>query len=284
MRSFLLLALLIVCTPLSYAASVWKVSKGEQQLFIGGTIHVLSKADYPLPDAYDKAYQKANTLVFETDLQEAMSPAFQQKSLMLMSYQDGTTVDKVLSADTLEKLNVHLKSRNIPFQNIQFFKPSLLSLVLSFTELQLKGLTQEGVDAHYFAKAGQDSKARHWLETPDQQLDFIKSMGVGREDELISYTLKDISNLPTLLNGLLTTWREGDMQGMADLTIAQMKQDYPDIYQNLIVKRNNNWMPKVLNMLATPEQEFILVGALHLAGPDSVLTKLKSQGYKIEEL
>lgn len=188
-----------------FAASVWSISKDNQRLFIGGTIHVLSQQDYPLPAAYDKAYQQAQSLVFETDMQVVMSPQFQQKSLMAMSYQDGTTVESVLTAATLKALKAHLGKRNIPFQSVEYFKPSMLSLVLSFTELQLMGLTHQGVDAFYFAKATQDNKPRTWLETPDEQLNFLKAMGVGKEDELIRYTIKDIARLPTLLNALLTT-------------------------------------------------------------------------------
>jgi hypothetical protein len=37
-------------------------------------------------------------------------------------------------------------------------------------------------------------------------------------------------------------------------------------------------------MLNDKEVEFILVGAMHLAGPDSVLNKLTEQGYKVEKL
>ena len=43
-------------------------------------------------------------------------------------------------------------------------------------------------------------------------------------------------------------------------------------------------MPQIEDMLKTSEVEFIMVGAMHLAGEDSVLTQLKAQGYSIEKL
>ena len=55
------------------------------------------------------------------------------------------------------------------------------------------------------------------------------------------------------------------------------------MYDELIVKRNNAWMPKIEAMLKTKQVEFILVGALHLAGEDGVLAKLASQGYSIQK-
>ena len=31
------------------AASVWQVSKGDNTIYLGGTLHILSPVDYPLP-------------------------------------------------------------------------------------------------------------------------------------------------------------------------------------------------------------------------------------------
>lgn len=45
-----------------------------------------------------------------------------------------------------------------------------------------------------------------------------------------------------------------------------------------MVSRNSNWLPEIKKMLATPEVEFILVGAAHLAGDDGLLSQLKSSG------
>ena len=41
---------------------------------------------------------------------------------------------------------------------------------------------------------------------------------------------------------------------------------------------------QIEKMLTTPDIEFILVGALHLAGPDSVLKMLTDKRYKVEKL
>jgi uncharacterized protein YbaP (TraB family) len=98
---------------------------------------------------------------------------------------------------------------------------------------------------------------------------------------MIQYTLKDIKKMPEMFAKLHSTWLTGDMQDMADVGITPFKADYPIIYQNLLVTPNNNWLPKIVNMLDYHPTEFILVGALHLSGPNSVLAKLKAKGYKI---
>jgi uncharacterized protein YbaP (TraB family) len=266
------------------AASVWKITNNQHSLYIGGTIHVLTPEDYPLAKEYNLAYQAADKVVFETDMETATSPEFSQKMMNQMMYSDGTTINKVLHPDTYQALAIHLSTRQIPMQTFASHKPSLLAISLTFIELQAMGYTSEGVDMFFANKAKAQGKELGWLETPDEQLAFIVKMGDEDPNAMIEYTLKDIIKMPAMFGKLHSTWLIGDMQGMADVGITPFKADYPAIYEDLLVTRNNNWLPKIVKMLNDQPTELILVGALHLAGPDSVLTKLQAKGYKIEKL
>src|SRR4051812_27844848 len=46
-------------------SSVWRVDKDGHHLYMGGTIHLLRKEDYPLPDVFEEAYRDSKKLVFE---------------------------------------------------------------------------------------------------------------------------------------------------------------------------------------------------------------------------
>jgi hypothetical protein len=266
------------------AASVWKVTNNQHSLYIGGTIHVLSPNDYPLAKEYDLAYQASNKLIFETNMDVASSPEFGQKMMDQMMYSDGTTINKVLQPDTYKALAIHLSSRQIPMQAFASHKPTLLAISLTCIELEAMGYTSEGVDMFFANMAKVEGKEQGWLETPDEQLAFLAKLGGDDPNAIIEYTLKDIKKMPEMFAKLHSTWLAGDMQGMADVGITPFQDEYPIIYQDLLVSRNNNWLPKIVDMLNDTPIEFILVGALHLSGPDSVLAKLKAKGYKIEKL
>ena len=266
------------------AASVWKVSNAQHSLYIGGTIHVLTPKDYPLAKEYDLAYNASDKVIFETDMNVVSSPEFGQKMMSQMMYRDGTTINKVLQPETYQALAIHLSSRKIPMQAFASYKPSLLAISLTMIELQSMGYTSEGVDMFYANKAKAQGKQQGWLETPDEQLAFMSSMGDDDPNAMVEYILKDITNMPELFGKLHSTWLAGDMQGMAEVGITPFKAEYPAFYQDLLVTRNNNWIPKIVTMLNDQPTEFILVGALHLSGPDSVLAKLKNKGYKIQKL
>ncbi|MEO9945279.1 TraB/GumN family protein [Paraglaciecola sp.] len=267
-----------------HAASIWKVSSKTHSLYIGGTIHILTPDDYPLPKEYDIAYQNSNKVVFETDMVAVRQPEFAQKMMSLMTYSDGTTIDKVLDADTYQALVVFLSSKGVPIQALGAYKPGMIAITLSMMELNAMGYTSEGVDVFYSKLATGHSKPQAWLETPDEQLQFLTNMGDDDPSTMIDYTLKDIATMEDTFGKLHKAWSKGDMSAMADVGIYPFKADYPAIYEDLISTRNKNWFPQIVSMLEDEPTELILVGALHLAGPDGILTKLQAKGYTIEQM
>src|SRR5260370_16547109 len=50
------------------AASVWKVTGSTGGiLYLGGSVHALKSTDYPLPPAYNRAFDASTRLAFEAD-------------------------------------------------------------------------------------------------------------------------------------------------------------------------------------------------------------------------
>lgn len=265
-------------------ASVWKVTNGENVTYFGGTVHILKEENFPLPAQYDKAYSASDKLVFETNIDGAESPAFQQQIMSKIMLTDGTTLQTRLNEETYARLKEYFDSRGMPIANFHPLKPSMVGLTVTIMEYQANGLTQEGVDKFYSDKAKADGKEIEWFESLEQQLDFIVNMGGDDENGLINYTLDEIANLPTLIEDMLGTWKSGDLAQMDEKLVKPMAEGFPQVYKDLIIDRNDAWMPKVIEMLNDKPTEFVLVGAAHLAGKDSVFAKLEAKGYKVEKL
>jgi len=164
------------------------------------------------------------------------------------------------------------------------FKPGMVAMTMTVVELQRLGLVGVGVDAYYNEKSINDQKKLGQLESVEDQLEFISRMGEGREDEMLSYTMTDIAAIPGMWKLMKDAWRNGDMSKLRDIGIYPLKSDFPALYQSIIVDRNNAWMPQIEAFLKTGGVEFVLVGALHLAGDDGLLAQLASRGYKIQQL
>ena len=283
-RTFCALFLsLILFNVHAYAKSpVWKISKDGNHLFIGGTIHLLSQSDYPLPGAFEHAYKNSKLLVLETDLQKFSSPEFQPEIIKSSVYTGEQNITQFLKPDTLRDLEHLLTNRGIPLEAIIKLKPGMLSVTLTVLELQRLGLAGTGVDQFFSLRALNDSREIKYLETVSEQLEFISSMGEGNEDAFIEYMLSDLKNLPALLGTTKEAWKNGDNDRLRQAALDPWKERFPKLYNSMLVKRNNNWVPQIERMLKTKEVEFVLFGALHLAGEQGVLAQLKALGYKVE--
>ncbi|TQV78238.1 TraB/GumN family protein [Exilibacterium tricleocarpae] len=280
----LVVTLAVAALPAGAAGPVWQVSKGERHLFVGGTIHLLSQADYPLPAAFDQAYKQAARVVFEVDIEAVKSPAFQQSMLAQLRYSDGRDLRSVLKPETYRALEQHLSSRGIPAFTVLSLKPGMLAMTLTLIELQRLGLAGTGVDEFYSNRAAADGKALGHLETAEQQLRFLTQLGVGQEDEVVVYTLRDIERLPALMKSMKAAWRSGDNGALQKVGLAPWEKEFPEVYDTLLVQRNNAWMPQLEAMLKTAEVELVLVGALHLVGEHGLLAQLAARGYTIRQL
>ena len=284
---YLLLPLLLLFSALSTAwaaGPVWRISKGDAELYLGGTIHVLGRADYPLPAVFDQAYAKAAKLVLETDLDQVKSSEFQQRMLQGMLLPDGRTLRDLLRPKTLSAVAAFLDARDMKLEPLLQFKPAMLDLVLTMGELRRLGLDEAGVDQFFQQRANDDHKELGGLESIDVQLAVLTGMGEGNEDAMINYTLGELKRLPELIQGLKAAWRRGDNAAMARLALTPWQRDFPGVYQELLVKRNRAWLPRIEALLRTPEVEMVLVGALHLVGRDGLLQQLADRGYTVEQL
>jgi len=265
-------------------APVWKVSKDGETVYVGGTIHILTAADYPLPAGFEKAYADSETLVFETNMDALASPAFQQELMQSVIYTDGRSLRDDISDETYATLEAYGQSAGVPVAGLLNFKAGMVSVTLTMMELQRLGLMGAGVDEFYTNKAKEDKKEVAELETVAQQLSFIVNMGAGEEDQLIAYTLRDIKTLKSMFADMKTAWRTGDNAALREIGLLPMKSEFPALYKLILKDRNDAWLPKLESMFESPEIEFVLVGALHLVGEDGLLSQLKREGYAVEQL
>ena len=82
---------------------------------------------------------------------------------------------------------------------------------------------------------------------------------------------------------MISAWHTGDT-AVLEKTFNQDFGGYPDIYKAVLVTRNQAWAPKLEALLASGKQYFVIVGALHLVGPDGLLARFKKDGYTVEQL
>lgn len=265
-------------------SSVWLVQAEDHTIYLGGTVHLLRAADYPLPDEYGEAYAASASLVFETDLSSMSDLSVQAKLLQQLSYGDGESLKTVLNEEAYSILEAYTGSIGLPLAMLEKFKPGMIVSTLQIMEFQRIGFTPQGVDAYFNTLAISDGKSLGQLETIDAQIGFLASMGEGNESEFILLSLKDLKDTAEVMDDMIAAWRIGDNDALSEFFVADMQEQAPEIYDSLLKQRNVNWLPQLEEMLESPEIEFVLVGAAHLVGPDGLLAMLQAKGYQISQL
>ena len=270
---------------LAVAQAVWKVSDGDSHIYVAGTIHLLRPSDYPLPDAYQWAYDDADRVFLEVDLGEMMDMAVQQRMLRQLTYNDGRTLRTVLDEDVYQELTDYVESLGgLPMAMMDAFRPGLLMSTLSVMEFQKMGFTPEGVDAHFYERATQDGKPVVGLETVDEQFAMLAGMGEGYESEFIRYSLQDIESIDESIEAMVEAWRAGDEQRLEADFVAPLLEQPRALYDSLLADRNHAWMVDIEAMFGEPGIEYVLVGAAHMVGHDGLLVLLREQGYQVSRL
>ncbi len=98
-------ALLLPAQALA-ASSVWKVSKGDDHVYVGGTVHLLPASDSALPAEFELAYQQADTLVLEAKMPDRTDQQATMAMLQKLSYGADEKLSKKISPKLFQQLDV----------------------------------------------------------------------------------------------------------------------------------------------------------------------------------
>ncbi len=279
---------IIFCLFTSYSVfaetSLWKLQSGESTLYLAGSLHLLRKSDYPLPEEFERAYKKSDMIVFETDIKELNKPETQHLLMSKGVYNDGTTLDKILSPEAYGILKKYCEENEMPIDYIKNMKPWMAIITLTVIELVKMGVDQSGVDLYFYSKANADGKKTTGLEEIEEHINIISSIDADIENDFIIYSINDLKKSYELFNEINTAWKKGDENGLSEIFLKEMRKETPKLYKSLITDRNNSWLSKIKSYIKTPHTEMVIVGVAHLVGKDGVIELLKKQGFKIKKL
>lgn len=279
------LIIALFCCELSAKSFVWHVSHEEHQLYVGGTSHLLPASEFPLPAEFYQAYQQAEKLVFEMDMNRKSDPNFNSLFMSFAKYQDGRTLNSVLSSESYLQLRKLAVGLEVDINSMASFRPDFVLMQLVNAKLKQLEMAGEGVDDYFFNKGIKDRKSIDHFETVEQHLALMFSTSNGFEDEWVARNLGQLKNIEDDMQQALAAWRSGNRERFTEMANEMLDTKIGQTeYQLLLAERNKSWVEQIDSMMKSPEIEFILVGAMHLAGPNNVLDLLVERGYKVQQL
>jgi uncharacterized protein len=268
-------------TPAKHA--IWRVAKdGQTVAFLVASIHVLTPQAYPLPPAFDAAYGKTAVLLEEIDLGAPTEPTMAADVATNALLPGGQTLETLLDGPTHARVAAKAAAAGLPMLLLDRMKPWLVAITLMAPDLKAAGFDQAyGLDRHFYDRAKADGRPVQGLETLAYQLDRMNGLSMDVQVEMLQALLDDADTQMKSVRQLVTAWRTGDVTTMERLLLTELREA-PEVYQRLLVERNQNWVPTIAGCKAVAPC-LVVVGGAHLVGPDSVVALLSKAGFTVEQ-
>jgi uncharacterized protein len=274
-------ALALFCLlPRSAVASscVWKVAgPGGGTIYLAGSVHALRSSDYPLPAAYNRAFDASSRVVFEDDPKAGAKEA--KELLRSGTYPKGDTLKNHVDPRTYAYVRRFFALVNVPETEFAKYRPWLLNVMLSSPSYEHWEL---GIERYLQRRAAAKSKPVSGLESPKEHNAFFVDLSDRESEALLLILFINAAHEGPSAN-MISAWRRGDVETLNRI-LRESFQDFPSLARRLIDMRNQNWLPKIDGYLRSGQTYFVVVGAGHLGGPNGLLGLLKARGCKLEEL
>jgi uncharacterized protein YbaP (TraB family) len=292
--SFLGLAVLGLACLFLLAATPVKVNRGliwlaegdsGRQLYLVGSFHLAKPDFYPLGQAIDEAFERADNLVVELDV-ESLS---QEETLALFSVgfnQDGLTLTDQLSPETLNLLS--RIETPAPMSLLQTMRPWMAAMTLEALFLLKRGYSDTyGLDSYFIKLAKKRSLPISELESPQEQISLFTDLTPKEQDLFFQSVLEDGTSPVAPIEKYSDFWKDGDAVGFNEAMNQERlkKPELDHLFDRLIVNRNKNLANRLTPFFYREGKVyFVLVGAAHLVGPEGIPALLAKAGFKVTQL
>jgi uncharacterized protein YbaP (TraB family) len=268
--------------------ALYRVTRNGQVSYLFGTVHVGTKAFYPLAPAVARALAGSTRLVVELDTRA--NDAFQQAVHKHGSYGAGDDIGKHISADTLARLTEALHAVGITVASVDHLKPWLLANLLMGLELGRNGyLRSEGIESFLLANAQAHHTEVAELESADYQLSLFDTLNDADAERYLRESLGELADGTSLKKNkaVIDAWSSGDPAALdaliADATAGGTVQS-EFTRRTLLGRRNPEMAARIERIMQDDKVTFVGVGLLHLLGANGLPQLLSQQGYQVERL
>jgi uncharacterized protein YbaP (TraB family) len=264
--------------------TLWKVRGDHNTLYLLGSVHVLSRKNYPLKPELNNAFDNSGRVVFEIDLGRFTTKNFRREFRQTALYPAWQSLSKKVSPETIELLKVVLPAYGLTLKRVERLKPWFIAEWLSSRTLEMAGFSESlGVDIYFFHRARAAGKPVFGLETLRDQAQIFDHFNDEENERYLLGTLATLASYPTSVGRLVDAWQSGNV-ALLDKILNQDKHSDPLTHEALFSERNTKWVPEIEALSHESENYLVIVGAGHLVGEDGVVAQLKRAGYSVKQM
>jgi uncharacterized protein len=255
----------------------WRARSASATVYLLGSVHVGQREFYPMRAPIEKAFATSAVLAVEADMRpekqaDAMGAFF--KAGMLPP---GASLRGTLPADTRKRLDDYI-AENAAAAALDRMRPWMAAQMISMLEMQKAGYqAEDGVDLHFLRRAAVTGKKIVELEGADLQLKIFTEMNPKTETMMLHQTLAERAEAPAKIRTIIQAWQSGDDDALRQVILDAFddNKDMAPLKKALFTDRDEKMAAKIETFLQGTDTVFVVVGAGHLLGPESVVERLR---------
>ena len=276
---------------------LWKVSDNDSYVWILGSIHFADSSFYPLSPYINAAFDESEELAVEINIaDDSVAASVTANSLEKGLLPQGRRLNEVLPVALWNSTDSLCTVWNFPSMALMNMRPWLAAMTLSSIAIQRSGINPEyGIDAVFLDSAALRGMPIVGLETAEEQVGALADTSEG--DTLGIYylenTLKEISNLDSMVTQMSRAWKTGDDSLMVQVLQSEKLDPEKATARDSLMEaesdrrvykeRNKKMAAGIAQFLAENRKVFVVVGTAHLVlDQENVIELLRSRGFKVE--
>ena len=267
-----------------HPVTLWRIAGATNSVYLLGSIHLLREQDHPLPGVIDKAYDDADVIVMEIDMDD-VDPVYTQAAFNRAGVlQDGTTLQDLMGEEAFTAASEAAAAIDIPLDMLAKSEPWLAAITVELMLLYRIGFDPAlGVEMTMTQRAAADGKPIEGLETIDEQLAFLDGLPIDAQREMLLQVLSEGAAMSESIGELIEAWHHGDTATLEDALLSSAV-GLDELNEVLVNSRNRRWAETISTWQDDQQDYLIVVGALHLVGEQGVPALLEKRGFGIHQL
>lgn len=252
-------------------------------VYLMGSVHLGRDRIDDFGAAVEAAWRAADELVVELDVTELSS---QDKAALAAQYgalDPPQTLRDTLSDETWSRLTEYRERRRIDASSFSGWKPWFVYFVIVQHELQRAGYRLDhGVD-RLFLDAASGKKPIAGLETAASQLEAFDRVPLPLQALILNDALLHADSFPDEAAELIDAWYSGEEERLRKLVFRPL-EELPELevfYDLVFFQRNRNMVSRLAELSSDGRTRFVVVGAGHMVGEQSIPTLLGERGWPV---
>ncbi len=297
MKKILIFAMLALVSLSSQAQLLYKISGNglKEPSYIVGTYHLAKVSFVDSIPGIRRVMNECKQTYCELRMQDMFIPdslAIIQKAQLLP---EGTTLDKLLSAEEMTRLNAYMKdllgadmTNPLVAEQMGKMTPGAIGVQLSLANFIKKEKDfdiNNQFDTYFQKQAIAQGKNIGGFETIGFQVKTLyQGKSIERQKEELMCQVDNADFYYAMTEALIQAYYTQDLDAVKEVFETKMHNSCdptPEEEAQLIYNRNANWLTKMPAVMAQKPTLFA-VGAGHLVGDKGVLNLLRQAGYTVE--